>query len=146
MKFLLVLLVSALVLSGCSLHSKEVVEQEDKITVVTIDEKMPTSIETVANNNKRALNVKYEVKGKDVYIECYVPNFHFSKENMGKKNKDGEGHIHLYLNGKKITKIYKAAFIVKGLPSGKQTLKIEIAHNNHTPYDGLDEEFEVEIP
>jgi hypothetical protein len=146
MKFLMLMMVNVILLVGCSLHNNDKVDLSENITVVPIEVNESDTLEAVAKNEKRSLSVKHEVKGKDVYIECYVPNFHFSQENVGKRNKDGEGHIHLYLNGEKITKIYKAAFIVKGLPSGKHKIKIEIAHNNHTPYDKLDEELEVEIP
>ncbi|OZM58479.1 hypothetical protein CIB95_02615 [Lottiidibacillus patelloidae] len=147
MKFLMLIMMNVLLLVGCSLHNNDKVDEIiEKISVVPIDVNEPDTVEAVAKNEKRSLSIKHEVKGHDVYIECYVPNFHFSKENVGKRNKDGEGHIHLYLNGEKITKIYKAAFIVKGLPSGKHKLKIEIAHNNHTPYDKLYEELEVKIP
>jgi hypothetical protein len=145
MRRISLLIIVCLLITGCSLHNNNEEKMND-VTVMPIETEAPKVLETVAKSEKLSLTVKHEVNGSDVYIECYVPNFHFSKENVGKRNKNGEGHIHLYLNGKKITKIYKAAFIVKGLPSGKHKIRIEIAHNNHTPYDKLAEEFSVKIP
>jgi hypothetical protein len=148
-KHFIYVIVSCLIATGCSFQpEKNNVSPESTASTIEIIEVSSSNqaVETVANKDERTLSLKHDVNGKDVLIECYVPNFHFSKEKMGKPNKDGEGHIHLYLNGKKIGRIFKAAFIVKGLPSGKHKLKVEVAHNNHTPYKGLAEEFEVEIP
>jgi hypothetical protein len=96
-----------------------------------------------AVSGKRTLAVKHYVRGKDVLIECVVDHFSFVK---GKKiKKDGEGHIDVYLNGRKVNEISTAAFIVKGLPSGKHAIRLELVHNDSSKYD-LFHEFEVNIP
>jgi hypothetical protein len=95
------------------------------------------------DGKKRTLAVKHYVRGKDVLIECVVDRFSFVK---GKKiKKDGEGHIDVYLNGQKVKEVSTAAFIVKGLPSGKHSIRLEFVHNDSSKYD-LFHEFEVNIP
>lgn len=95
-------------------------------------------------NGKQPMSVKEYVKGKDVYIECVISDFTFSKRAENNKNKQGSGFLKLYLNGKKIDDIYTAAFILKGLPIGKHMIKLELVHNDGTPY-GIEHNFDVVI-
>jgi hypothetical protein len=143
MKKILFIIIVLLMMSACGMNEAD---EFNNVTVIPLDNPSDTNaVEVTAQDQTRSLTVRYDVKDNNVFVECIVPNFNFSKENVNTKAKDGEGHIHLFVNGKKVTKIYKAAFIIKGLPKGKHQIKIEVAHNNHTPYEGLVEEFEVEI-
>jgi hypothetical protein len=101
---------------------------------------------TVEALTERSMIVNHEVRNQDLFIECIVPHFNFTKEKSTSKNIDGEGLLLLYINGEKVDEIHKAAFVVKGLPQGKHTIKLVLAHNDQTPYDDLEQEFEVEIP
>jgi len=84
------------------------------------------------------MEVKHEVKGHDVFIECFAAQFPFRK---GK----GGGHINVYINGQKMTEVYTAAFIVRGLPSGKHVIRLELVYNDGK-VTGRAHEFDVEIP
>ncbi|HHY74499.1 MAG TPA: hypothetical protein GX497_15005 [Bacillus bacterium] len=90
------------------------------------------------------ISVKHQVKGHDIYVECVIQNFTFSKKDDLKINKSGYGYLQLYLNGKKIDNIYTAAFIIKGLPVGKHEIKLELVQNDGTPYK-VEKEFDVAI-
>jgi hypothetical protein len=90
------------------------------------------------------ITVKHKVVNGDVYIECFVPNFSFTQKGQNSK-KNGEGHLLLYINGSKVDEIYRAAFIVKDLPAGKHKIKVEVVHNDSSPYNGLKKELEIEI-
>jgi len=107
---------------------------------------IPIEVQQASNeeNGSQGVTVNYSVKGKNVYIECIVPKFKFVSDGEKNDQKDGEGHIHLYLNGKKVMDINQAAFIVKGLPKGEHHFKLEFVHNDQTPYR-FSEEFTVEI-
>ncbi|OQP16960.1 hypothetical protein [Geobacillus zalihae] len=83
------------------------------------------------------LQVKHEVKGSDVFIECVAVHFPFRKGSGG-------GHIHVYVNGQKMTEVYTAAFIVRGLPSGKHTIRLELVYNDGKA-TGMTHEFDVAI-
>lgn len=88
--------------------------------------------------------VKYDVKEKDIYVECFVKDFTFSKERAGLLKQDGEGHVQLFINGNKVDSIYTSSFIIKELPVGTYTIRIELVHNDYTPY-GISKEFEVNL-
>jgi hypothetical protein len=98
----------------------------------------------VTNSDDERLNVKYDVKEKDIYVECNVKNFSFNKEKAGSLKQEGEGHIQLYLNNNKVDSIFTPSFIIKDLPIGVYKIKVELVHNDYTPY-GIYEEFEVEL-
>ncbi|WP_216830899.1 hypothetical protein [Alkalihalobacterium elongatum] len=102
-------------------------------------------VQVSVSKEKRMLTVNHEVKGSDVYVECIIDQFTFAKEKAGKNHVDGEGHVHLFVDGQRVDSIYQAAFIIKGLPSGEHTIKIELVKNNYDLY-GISEEFTVQIP
>jgi hypothetical protein len=94
--------------------------------------------------NTVAMTVNHKIINGDLYIECIVPHFNFTQKQSGKKN--GDGHLVLYVNGTKVDDIHRAAFILKDLPSGKHTIKVQVVNNENTPYKKLAEEIEVVIP
>lgn len=102
-------------------------------------------VQVSVSKDKRLLTVNHEVKGTDVYVECIIDQFTFAKEKAGKNHVDGEGHIQLFVDGQRVDSIYQAAFIIKGLPSGEHTIKIELVKNNYDLYE-ISEEFTVQIP
>jgi hypothetical protein len=102
------------------------------------------AVEASAVVTQSNVTVRHQVKGKDVYVEVIIPGFTFSSPDQ-KKNIKGHGYVKLYLNGKQIDKIHQAAFIVKGLPTGKHNLKIELVNNDSSSY-GVEEELPITIP
>ncbi|MFV8827026.1 hypothetical protein [Alkalihalobacterium sp. APHAB7] len=102
-------------------------------------------VQVSVSKDKRLLTVNHEEKGTDVYVECIIDQFTFAKEKAGKNHVDGEGHIQLFVDGQRVDSIYQAAFIIKGLPSGEHTIKIELVKNNYDLYE-ISEEFTVRIP
>ncbi|OLO40978.1 hypothetical protein BTR23_04670 [Alkalihalophilus pseudofirmus] len=97
------------------------------------------------NKDQRLMTVNHDVKGSDVYVECVIDQFTFAKEKAGKNHVDGEGHLHLFVDGQKVDSIYQAAFIIKGLPSGEHSIKLELVKNDDEQY-GVSEEFSVQVP
>ncbi|MBO8163185.1 MAG: hypothetical protein H0Z34_05585 [Brevibacillus sp.] len=103
------------------------------------------SVQTVEEQQSMPeLQVKHEVKGKDLHLQLSVSGFSFSLENMGKQNKQGEGHAHLYVDGKKVAKIFDRHFVYRDLPPGRHQVVVELAHNNHESY-GVKQSFAVEV-
>ncbi|MGG3842491.1 hypothetical protein [Anoxybacillus kestanbolensis] len=92
---------------------------------------------------KQALFVKHHVKGNNVFVECVVDQFTFTKGKHPKK--DGQGRIHIYVNGKRVSETTTAAFVIRGLPVGKHTIRLELVHNDASKYD-VSHEFTVTIP
>ncbi|THE14357.1 hypothetical protein E1I69_03530 [Bacillus timonensis] len=98
--------------------------------------------ETSEVENERFLQVEHHVRGNDVYLECIIPNFTF-KQSGGQK-RDGEGHLNVIVDGKRIEKVSTAAFIIKGLSKGEHTLTIQVVHNDLTKYP-LEHKIHVQI-
>ncbi len=84
--------------------------------------------------NIKATKINHHIKGQDVYIESIVPNFTFISNGERKKAKHGEGHIHVYLNGKKVKEANRPAFILKDLPKGKHDITLKFVHNDESSY------------
>ncbi|MDJ0735358.1 MAG: hypothetical protein QNJ47_15095 [Nostocaceae cyanobacterium] len=64
-------------------------------------------------------------------LEAKVSNFRFAPENVNKGAKPGEGHGHIYVNGKKITRIYDSWYYLESLPLGKNRVTVSLNANNH---------------
>lgn len=90
------------------------------------------------------LAVTHSLQQDDLELKLAVTNFSFSVENMGKDNRQGEGHVHLYLDGKKVAKIFEPTFVYKDIPTGKHEVMVELAHNNHESY-GVSEKFSIDV-
>jgi len=83
---------------------------------------------------KPALDIKWEVRGSTLSVDVET-DLHVSSEHYGQGRKDGEGHIHMYLdNDEKIT-VTETHKEFPNLPAGKHTLKVSLHNNDHTPYD-----------
>ena len=88
--------------------------------------------------------VQHQVKGNALHLTLAVQKFTFSIENMGKENKFGEGHVHLYVDGKKVAKIFEPHYVYTGLTKGTHQVTLELAHNNHESY-GVKQSFEIQV-
>lgn len=91
-----------------------------------------------------SFTVQHQVKGNDLHLQLTVQKFTFSIENMGKENKFGEGHVHLYIDGKKVAKIFEPQYVYSDLPKGNHQVTLELAHNNHESY-GVKQSFEIQV-
>ncbi|NSL50753.1 hypothetical protein [Calidifontibacillus erzurumensis] len=119
------------------------------INHITVDAENLWEQSAVMSNWQRGIEndpitVKHFVKGNDIYVECVISNFVFSKRNDNKINKKGYGYLQLYLDGKKIDDIYTAAFIIKGLSKGNHKITLQLVQNDGTPYN-IKKEFDVTI-
>lgn len=85
-------------------------------------------------NAQSEVKINYKVKGRDVFVECIIPGFTFNTNERNRAIK-GEGHIHVYLNGKKFQDVHQAAFVLKDLPIGKHEIMLKFVQNNNKPYN-----------
>ncbi|MBA2874110.1 hypothetical protein HNR31_000880 [Anoxybacillus caldiproteolyticus] len=113
-----------LIMTACGNDKPEPETNSNRIVPV-VSQHQPTS----------PMHVKHEIKGKDVFVECIVTGFTFQK---------GAGHIDVYLNGKKINEVFTAAFVIRGLPTGKHTIRLELVDDGGRK-SSLSHEFEVNI-
>ncbi|GAE24120.1 hypothetical protein JCM9140_26 [Halalkalibacter wakoensis JCM 9140] len=102
-----------------------------------------TGMVDVKVGGSRELTVYHEVKERDVFVECFVPNFTFN-EKAGALHQEGEGHIRLYVNDEHVDTLFEPAFLIKDLPAGEHEIKVVVVKNDYSPYE-LEEEFEITV-
>lgn len=60
-------------------------------------------------------------------------NFLFTPAAVNQTNVAGEGHAHIYVNGKKLARVYGDWFHIPSLPTGEVTLQVTLNANDHSP-------------
>ena len=76
-------------------------------------------------------------------LRLRVENFRFAPENAGQKHIDGEGHAHIYVDEKKIGRIYGDWYHLGVLPPGLHDIRISLNTNDHQTYAVNKEEISV---
>ncbi len=71
----------------------------------------------------------HDPSGVNLFLE--VKNFRFTPEEVNKTSKIHEGHAHLYVNGKKRTRLYGRAHFIQGLPRGAVQIRVTLNTNKH---------------
>jgi hypothetical protein len=67
-------------------------------------------------------------------LRVKMANFRLAPEHTGGAPVPGEGHLHLYVDGTKHTRLYGTWFYLDGLAPGDHALRVEAVANNHAPY------------
>ncbi|MBK28806.1 MAG: hypothetical protein CMO77_08220 [Verrucomicrobiales bacterium] len=67
-------------------------------------------------------------------VSTEVSGFKFSPEDAGRKHLPGHGHIHLYVSGKKHTRLYGQPYYLYGLSNGRHELEVTLNTNDHRNY------------
>ncbi|MGB5757706.1 MAG: hypothetical protein WBM50_12395 [Acidimicrobiales bacterium] len=63
-----------------------------------------------------------------------VSNLTFAPEHVGSEPVDGEGHLHLYIDGEKVTRLYGPWWHIPSLEAGTHQIMVEVSGNDHAPY------------
>ncbi|WP_078547352.1 hypothetical protein [Litchfieldia alkalitelluris] len=137
------IVLSFFIVAGCT-NDKPVPEASYPVEVDfkedNVSEQNIQQVSTMKVNPERnRLMIQKEVVGKNVYVECFISNFSFRKNNL---NEDF-GFIELFVDGKKVDEIMTAAFIIKGLTKGTHLIRVDL--NKVSADRTLSEEFEVTI-
>ncbi|WP_078413509.1 hypothetical protein [Priestia abyssalis] len=133
--------IAALLTGGCN-NDKPRPETKVDVVPMNVVEAREEAVETLKTSLKRSMVVRQHVKRRSVYVECIINDFSFSASEQNEQ--DGKGYIQLYVDGKKLNVVSQAAFIIKNLPAGKHTIKLELMKNQNESY-GLSETFEVSV-
>jgi hypothetical protein len=67
-------------------------------------------------------------------LRVSMANFRLAPEHTGGRPVAGEGHLHLYVDGAKHTRLYGNWFYLDGLAPGAHALRVDAVANNHAPY------------
>jgi hypothetical protein len=77
-----------------------------------------------------AMEVKKDpIGGWNLHLR--VKNFRFAPERASAAHRAGEGHAHLYVNGRKIARLYGPWFHIGSLPHGKAVMQVTLNTNDH---------------
>ncbi|AFY78574.1 MAG: hypothetical protein IGR93_09255 [Hydrococcus sp. C42_A2020_068] len=67
-------------------------------------------------------------------LELKVTNFAFAPEKVNQSSNFKEGHAHLYVNGKKITRLYGNWYYLDRLEPGRNEIKVSLNANGHETF------------
>lgn len=71
------------------------------------------------------------VKGQNLRVE--LTNFTVAPENASTEPVDGEGHLHLYVDGERVLRFYNE-WLHLALEPGDHTVEVEVSANDHRAY------------
>ncbi len=64
-------------------------------------------------------------------LEIQTTNFTFTPEIVNQANTPNAGHAHVYVDGKKLSRVYGNWFHIMGLASDEHTIMVELNANSH---------------
>ncbi len=72
--------------------------------------------------------------GYNLFLD--VTNFRFAPEHAGKAHADGEGHAHIYADGKKLARLYGPAFYLDtaSWSPGQHEVRVILTTNDHKDF------------
>ncbi len=69
------------------------------------------------------------VGGYNIYIE--TENFTFTPNEASESHVDNQGHAHIYVDGKKVGRVYGPWYHLPALEEGEHVIKVELNGNDH---------------
>ncbi|NJL79965.1 MAG: hypothetical protein HC836_31985 [Richelia sp. RM2_1_2] len=67
-------------------------------------------------------------------LQAKVTNFEFAPDKINAAAEPGEGHAHLFVNGKKITRLYSSWYYLENLQAGENRIQVTLNANNHADW------------
>lgn len=80
-------------------------------------------------------------------IQIETTNFVFAPLAVNGEHQMNHGHAHIYVDGKKVNRVYGEWYQLSGLTPGTHTIKVTLSTNDHQLYavDGVDVADSVEV-
>ncbi|NHM29669.1 hypothetical protein [Neobacillus terrae] len=129
------------IFAGCQ---RDMPKPRAKASMVKASEKKPdnSSLSQRMDAGKKDFSVHYDIRGKNLLIECMVNGVSFRQNDPTQKKL---GKIAVWVDGKKKEEVASAAFIVRNLSPGAHRIKLDILNLKNKPY-GMSRDFLVNIP
>lgn len=131
MRGLIYLALFLIIMSGC----KQNIPKPETFNVEASENSKTNQMDKSKN-----ASIRHIVHGKDIFVECFVPNVSFS----GANKKIERGKIIVYVDGQLKGEYYTAAFVMKNLSKGVHHVKIDVVKLNNKSH-GLTKDFYVTI-
>lgn len=92
-----------------------------------------------------SIDAQISQDGRNATINYSVNNLTLSTDHMGKQNVQGEGHLHLYVDGKQKAMLGTDAPVkLTNLATGKHEIKLMLQHNDHSDLS-IEKIFNIEV-
>jgi len=138
----IILIITAFILCSCT-NDKPVPETKETILdIVPMEVTYDLHASHTVSSYEGIAEIRKNVIGKDVYVECIIPNFTFRNPDNRSNSKDG--YLELYVDNVKVDEISTAAFIIKGLEVGEHTIRVEVKEKRDAK-SIISEEFHINI-
>jgi hypothetical protein len=143
-------MLSLLVLSGlgtaCSLKKEDATMNQSSMNSTTAQTQTDgQGGSAVSLDSKPSLNAQIEQDGKSATITYQVSNLHLSADHMGGTDVQGEGHLHLTVDGKQRAMLNtESPVILENLSTGKHTIKLDLQSNDHKALD-VEKVYQIEV-
>lgn len=72
------------------------------------------------------------VKGINLFVD--LEDFRIAPEHASTEAIDGEGHLHLYVDGERVMRFYNTALHLGDLEPGERRIMVEVSANDHRAY------------
>lgn len=69
--------------------------------------------------------------GHNVHVQ--LADFEIAPQSSGHRHTDGQGHLHLYVDGTKVSRMYGQWYHLSGLQPGDREIRVELSSNDHRP-------------
>lgn len=104
-----------------------------KVATTVAGSQAESSVKTVVSGAKPVIDAQVsKVDGRNVTITYETTNFQLSADSMDKANVQGQGHLHLYVDGKQKAMIGKTGpLTLNNLAAGKHEIRLELQQNDH---------------
>lgn len=76
--------------------------------------------------------VKDPISGWNLLVR--TRRFRFAPENASEAHRRGQGHAHLEIDGKPITRLYSSGYFISKLKPGRHRIRVALATNSHSEY------------
>ena len=125
--------VAALALAGCGeSHSHGAEASDGHDGPATTAHTHTETVEVAADRAAPTLGLEATPDAKSgVNVRVSVANFAFAPQHASGSYVEGEGHAHLYVDGKKIGRLYGEWFHLDGAEPGPRQLRVELSSNDH---------------
>ncbi len=85
--------------------------------------------------NIPAIKIKLQPDAKSGWnLQIITENFEFAPDQVNQPHQMGKGHAHLYIDGKKIGRLYAHWRHISALSVGKHQIKVTLNTNDHQDY------------
>ena len=106
---------------------------------------------TVEGSEGMAVRIEIEpdtVTGFNVHLDTEA--FTFTPQSAGREHRAGEGHAHLYIDGRKVARMYGNWYHLGALEPGEHEIRVTLNANTHEEYalgeDLVEDSFAIEVP